>query len=166
LGKSFTDNVIGGVAADMSLVASEISIVSFSSSARLRFDQGSSGPFGTAADAQAFIPSITQGGGGTCTRCGIDLCASTLNTGAQYGKVMIVLTDGYGGSVSDSRDAAKAQGITISAVGVGSGVDLTSLQDTATDNQLVFQVDDFNALANVVDAIVQAAKTTCTPVTR
>jgi hypothetical protein len=159
--QNFTVNLIGGVASNPSVTTSEYAIVTYSDTGILQFS------LGTAVEAQAFVTSYLESGGGTATYLGMDLCTEELSTNSLFAKAMIVITDGDSNdqqAVIAARDAAAAAGITVVAVGVGSGISITNLQETATDNQLVYQVGGFSSLDSIVNDLVAAAQTQCTVV--
>jgi hypothetical protein len=75
--------------------------------------------------------------------------------------LMIFITDGndnQGNSLTDIENASLATGAEIFAVGVGSGVDINTLNAIATDPDPdhVFTTEDFDTLLDIINAIVLA----------
>lgn len=71
-------------------------------------------------------------------------------------KIMIVITDGSSENPAETiRQAqmAKAQGIRIIAVGIGTNVFLEELQEIATNQQKLYQAPDFAALQGIESLI-------------
>ena len=73
-------------------------------------------------------------------------------------KIAIFLTDGL--SRDEKRTAKEANlthdaGITVFSIGIGDGIDLIEIRRIASDpdDSFVFQVDDFNSLDSIKDAL-------------
>ncbi|XP_041376635.1 collagen alpha-4(VI) chain-like [Gigantopelta aegis] len=122
----------------------------------------------TSAEIQTAIETIDYAGSSTSTA---DALAFMVNdsfsaaSGAREGvtKIAVVITDGKSNNIAATRTQAKLArdaGITILAVGVGSNVDDTELNDIASDpdSQYVFKTDSFDALKTIQDVL---AKTAC-----
>lgn len=85
-------------------------------------DLVSSGTFSSEEDFNAFAAADVQARGGTNTAAGIDEATALLTVTNTSAAFMIVITDGesnVGDLPEDSADIARANGITVLAVGVG-----------------------------------------------
>ena len=75
-------------------------------------------------------------------------------------RVGIVMTDGQSGdSVLEHANNARAEGITLFAIGIGSGIDESELRQIANDpdDTFVFQVNDFDVIENIRSLVSQEA---------
>jgi von Willebrand factor type A domain len=73
--------------------------------------------------------------------------------------VMIILTDGASnsrGATIAAANAAKAAGVTIISVGIGSGVNRDELVEMASNPGFVFTTDDFDSLVYILQALLPA----------
>merc|ERR1719419_1281879 len=127
-----------------------IGIVQFSSSAQteVTFSEGESAAFvHNALDSMNWMNSGTQ------TSNGIQHTKDNLfiNARPDATKVMIVLTDGASGDNSQvGANLARAEGITMMSVGVGSGIQLSELQSIADKPEYVFTMNNFDELVAAV----------------
>ncbi|GFO24025.1 LOW QUALITY PROTEIN: collagen alpha-5(vi) chain [Plakobranchus ocellatus] len=119
------------------------------------------------ASLQSSVTSITYTGGGTNTGDAIRKMRQgsfTANAGhrANVPKIAIVVTDGQSNNKAlTSSEAQKARdaGITMLAIGVGSGVDDAELNSIATDpdSQNVYKASTFDALTSLQGFIAAKA---------
>ncbi|XP_060081669.1 collagen alpha-1(XII) chain-like [Ylistrum balloti] len=75
-------------------------------------------------------------------------------------KIAIVLTDGQSQSRTDTiheADLLKQMGVKIISIGIGNGIAQTELVSMATDQQHVFNVDNFDALHTIQSEIKDSA---------
>lgn len=91
---------------------------------------------------------MKQLGSGTNTAAGITSSAAELAKRASDHQVMLIITDGQhneGGSPITAADNAKAKGIEVFSIGVGSGVDKAELNGMASEpkGMHVFEVNDY-----------------------
>ncbi|MFC7199653.1 vWA domain-containing protein [Halospeciosus flavus] len=120
----------------------EAAAISFSSSASV--DQELTTDYQAVKDA---IDAYTAGGG-TAINTGIDAAADELMNGANAtagaSKVMILLSDGQSSATSatTAADAAKAQGIRIFTIALGTGADVSLLEDIASSPDDAFVAPD------------------------
>merc|ERR1719510_272734 len=127
-----------------------IGIVQFSSSAQteVTFSEGESAAFvHNALDSMNWMNSGTQ------TSNGIQHTKDNLfiNARPDATKVMIVLTDGASGDNSQvGANLARAEGITMMSVGVGSGIQFNELQSIADKPEYVFTMNSFDELVAAV----------------
>lgn len=71
-------------------------------------------------------------------------------------KIMVVITDGRSASpalTALQADLAKAEGLTVIAVGVGSAIFRDELENIATNTQKIFQVTRFEDLALIINSM-------------
>lgn len=89
--------------------------------AYVQFSYGvaSSGTFASSADYNTFVDADVQYGGGTDITAGISEGRDLLNASPSSAAIMIVITDGNAYDPSVEADAARAEGTTVFAVGVG-----------------------------------------------
>ncbi|XP_078660839.1 uncharacterized protein LOC144905190 isoform X3 [Branchiostoma floridae x Branchiostoma belcheri] len=132
--------------------ATKVGLVQFSDTIQKEFDLRD---YGTKEEVLSAIDNISYLGGGTYTGNAIDyvrqVSFNTIN-GNRGGRpdTLIVLTDGESfDPVTFASQSARDQGITIFAIGVGSGVDYATLEEIAGDPQKVQQVTDFADLTSV-----------------
>lgn len=57
-------------------------------------------------------------------------------------------------------NSLKSTNVKMLVVAVGTGVSLEVLQDLATDNSYVFQVDDFDGFSSILEGLISSI---CTP---
>lgn len=127
-----------------------IGIVQFSSSAQaeVTFSGGESAAF-----VHNALDSMNWMNGGTQTSNGILYTKDNLfiNARPDAAKVMIVLTDGASGDNSQvGANLARAEGITMMSVGVGSGIQFNELQSIADKPEYVFTMNSFDELVAAV----------------
>lgn len=73
----------------------------------------------------------------------------------------VVITDGNsGGDMFGKANSLKSTNVKMLVVAVGTGVSLEVLQDLATDNSYVFQVDDFDGFSSILEGLISSI---CTP---
>ncbi|CAM9907142.1 unnamed protein product, partial [Hapterophycus canaliculatus] len=119
------------------------SFAQFSSSAT------AGGTFDSRATFDTFVDAKTQIGGGTNIADGVargrELLAAAPPSTSDF---VIVITDGNGGdpSVSCCSDAARAEGITVIAVGVGRTPSEFTLLSIGGDPANVYDVENFSEL--------------------
>ena len=103
-------------------------------------------------------------GGGTATGRAISFMISDLfgqvnasrHLNESVPRVGIVMTDGKSGDiVIGPAEAARAAGITLFAIGIGSGIDESELKEIGNNN--VYLVDDFDVVNNIRSLISQSA---------
>jgi hypothetical protein len=131
-------------------------IVQFAGQGQGRIETGVSGD---SATVQGAIASMTQIVGATDIQEGISYGQGEL-TSAERGvpQVMIVLTDGVHNQEGDpiaEALAARDAGTQIFAIAVGSGPDANQLVSIAGDASRVYTVDNFSALAAILDPLVE-----------
>jgi hypothetical protein len=71
-------------------------------------------------------------------------------------KIMVVITDGKSKSPGDTinqANIAKAEGITVIALGVGTAIFRDELRQIATSERKVFEVADFKTLHQIISAM-------------
>lgn len=131
-------------------------IVQFAGQGQGRIEIGLSGD----SDAvQGAIESMTQIVGATDIQEGIAYGQAELTSGERgVPQVMIVLTDGVhnqqGDPVAEAL-AARGAGTQIFAIAVGSGPDVDQLVSIAGDASRVYSVDNYSALAAILDPLVE-----------
>ena len=112
--------------------------------------------------------SIRYRTGGTYTGAAINTMVSDLfgnGTGARDSdenvpRVGIVMTDGKSSDVvSTSADNARAVGITLFAIGIGTGIDQLELQQIGNDpdDKYVFEVNNFDIVENIRSLVSRQA---------
>ncbi|NDJ62965.1 MAG: VWA domain-containing protein, partial [Chloroflexi bacterium] len=132
-----------------------------------QFSNGAQIEIGLSDDPVAVINTINtfpKAGGGTNLAAAIQVPQDeiVLNGRPTAARAIIVLTDGVGNiNPAAAANAAKAAGTFIFSVGVGSGVDVPTLNLMASDPDadFVYLAADFNALQNLVIAINNIACT-------
>ena len=76
-------------------------------------------------------------------------------------RVAIVMTDGKSNydTVLEQADKARARGITLFAIGIGTEIDETELHQIANkpDDKFVFQVNDFDVIENIRSLVSRRA---------
>ena len=108
-----------------------LSVVQFSSSARVELKPTLFVDQNIAQSAQGKIQAINKKGGGTDIGDGIDLCLKqmTFNSNKQ---IIAIATDGKSSSGESEAKAAIAKGVdSINTLGVGGGIDKSQLSDIA-----------------------------------
>ncbi|XP_066300013.1 collagen alpha-3(VI) chain-like [Branchiostoma lanceolatum] len=131
--------------------ATKVGLVQFSDTIQKEFDLVD---YSTKAEVLSAIDNISYLGGGTYTGNAIDyvrqVSFNTVNGNrGGYPDMLIVLTDGESfDPVTFASQSARDQGITIFAIGVGTGVDYATLELIAGDPQKVQQVTDFADLTS------------------
>ncbi|VDI28425.1 collagen, type VI, alpha [Mytilus galloprovincialis] len=112
-------------------------------------------------------------GGNTYTSAGIQRMTGT-SFSSSYGgrsnapKIGIIITDGKSSSSSatiSAANAARANGIKLFAIGVGSSIDSSELRGIANDpdSDFYFKVNDFSALKSIESSLASKACTIFTP---
>ncbi|CAM9476653.1 unnamed protein product [Ectocarpus sp. 12 AP-2014] len=130
------------------------SFAQFSSSA------SEGGTFYSLEDFDAFVDDETKyttDGVSTDIISGIAKGRELLGASPTTTSYMIVTTDGEADSPQDEADAARAEGIILYAVGVGSVPTAETLLAIGGDEANVFDVDNFEELDVVLDDIVSAS---------
>ena len=131
-------------------------IVQFAGEGQGRIEIGLSGDAGA---VQAAIAAMTQIVGATDIQEGIAYGQGELNAGARGApQVMIVMTDGVHNQPGDPLGealAARNIGTVIFAIAVGAGPDVNQLVSIAGDASRVFSVDSYDALAAILDPLVE-----------
>ncbi|XP_064630804.1 matrilin-2-like [Lineus longissimus] len=123
--------------------------------------------FTNKADILTGIKNMPYNGGGTYTGQAIEYARDTMFTAANGERshapnIIIILTDGdsneFPNTVLQSQ-LAHQDNITIFAIGIGKGIGLTELQAIATDpdSKYMFQVNNFDALDSIKEAIMNKA---------
>ncbi|CAN0372348.1 unnamed protein product, partial [Scytosiphon promiscuus] len=109
----------------------------------------SSGTFGSEKEFNAFVDADKQSKGGTATSIGINEGARLLSINPADANIMIVITDGRSSNIfatSIAAAKARAKGITMFAVGVGSGTNGFELLGIAGNKNNIFEVAQFAKL--------------------
>eukprot|EP00904_Undaria_pinnatifida_P000567 jgi/Undpi1/10510/HiC_scaffold_29.g12960.m1 len=117
----------------------------------------SSGTFDSAQDLKDFLDADVHAHGYTYTNLGIDEGAALLTALDATASCMIVIFGGKSTIASDTVTAAgnaRAAGITLFALGVGSGTGDAELLAIAGDADNVFGVDDFDLLDATLGSIL------------
>jgi hypothetical protein len=131
-------------------------IVQFAGQGQGRIEIGVSGDSGA---VQSAIASMTQIVGATDIQEGISYGQAELTSGERgVPQVMIVLTDGVHNQQGDpiaEALAARGAGTEIFAIAVGSGPDVDQLVSIAGDASRVYSVDNYSALAAILDPLVE-----------
>ncbi|OWF49639.1 Collagen alpha-5(VI) chain [Mizuhopecten yessoensis] len=143
----------------------QIGMVSYSDDAHVDFNLNR---YGSEAEIMSAITEVKYLTGVTYTDKAIEMMTQqsfTSGAGARDGvpKVGIIITDGVSRDQVRTQEMArnaKAQGITLFAIGVGSSIDLDELQGIASDPApyFTFMVDDFASLVDHEDILI---KKTC-----
>ncbi|XP_069134272.1 collagen alpha-3(VI) chain-like [Argopecten irradians] len=143
----------------------QIGMISYSDDAHTDFSLNT---YSTEAEIMTAIENVRYLTGVTYTDKAIEMMTTqgfTSGSGARDGvpKVGIVITDGVSRDQARTQEMArnaKAQGITLFAIGVGSSIDLAELQGIASDPApyFTFMVDDFASLVDHEDILI---KKTC-----
>lgn len=143
--------------------AIQIGMVTFSSSARNDFY------FKTYHDSLSLLnklKNVAYLGDMTETNLGLKYArlyhfeSKTSGARVNVKKIAIVMTDGQSDSTSNTiqeADLLKNTGVTVIAIGIGSGIKQTELQNIATDPQHVFNVSGFDALKSIVQELQDKA---------
>ena len=131
-------------------------VVQFAGEGEGRIEIGLSGE---ASALQGAIAAMTQIVGATDIQEGIAYGQGELNAGARgVPQVMIVMTDGVHNQPGDPLGealAARNDGTVIFAIAVGAGPDVNQLVSIAGDASRVFSVDSYDALAAILDPLVE-----------
>ncbi|CAN0258633.1 unnamed protein product, partial [Hapterophycus canaliculatus] len=105
------------------------------------------GTFDSQVTFDTFVDAKAQIFGGTNIATGVargrELLAAAPPSTSDF---MIVITDGNGGDPSTEADAARAEGTTVIAVGVGGAPSQSTLLSIAGDAANVYDVDNFSEL--------------------
>ncbi|WP_185749101.1 vWA domain-containing protein [Humibacillus xanthopallidus] len=154
--KSFANDVVTEVAnAGLFAQGGRVGVVSFASSQELII-----GLSNNQIAVNTAITNNPQSGGTTCISCGLNEAASILPHAAGRNQVVIVITDGNanGGDPTSAAATALQSEAEVFAVGVGSGINQTTLNiiASAPDATHTFPVADFNSLAAILQALVAA----------
>ena len=74
-------------------------------------------------------------------------------------RVGIVMTDGQSSGVMAPAENARAKGIVLFAIGIGTGINEAELKEIANDpdSKFVFQVHDFDVIENIRSLVSQEA---------
>ncbi len=108
-----------------------LSVVQFSSSARVELHPTLFTDQNVAQSAQTIIKAISKKGGGTDIGDGIDLCLKQINFNSNK-QIIGIATDGQSSSGVSEAKAAIAKGVdSINTLGVGNGIDKSQLSDIA-----------------------------------
>ena len=127
--------------------ATQVGVVQFSDSA---FDEVVLGSINDKTQLITEITGIQYMGRGTNTHLGIQYARNqiTNNGRSDFGKVLVVATDGRSNSPSLTLEEAritKETGTIIIAIGIGDSVDLNELTSIATSSKYVILIDEFSA---------------------
>ena len=104
------------------------------------------------------INNIAYNSGATATHLALDYVMNNsfkpaAGDRANVPNILIVMTDGKSNSPSQTLAAAQRlhgiAGLTVFAIGIGSGADKSELGHIASDSRKVFTVNDFNALGTI-----------------
>ena len=143
--KNFVKSVISNfeIGADKTCVG----VIRFASSASIVIPLGS---INNASQLNTSITNISYTGGGTATHLALNLLITAFNnsrTSQGVPRVAIVFTDGRSKSSSLTAQAAQLvhdTGIVVYSFGIGSGIDTTELNTTASSSRNVFLISNFS----------------------
>ncbi|CAH1241297.1 COL6A3 [Branchiostoma lanceolatum] len=159
--KAFTQYIVGNF--DIAVNNTRVGVVQYSDFNNIEFNLNE---YATKAEVLAAIGAITYQRGGTFTGAAIDFVRQDVFTTAGGNRadkpdVLLVLTDGESSdAVAGPAQNTLNAGITIYAVGIGSGVNADTLQEIAGDPGRVLQAADFQGLAAVTNQLQEALCTT------
>ncbi|XP_050390695.1 uncharacterized protein LOC126809880 [Patella vulgata] len=149
---------------DISPRETQVAAVQFSSSARKEFylnDHSTEGSLNQAINGIAYI------GSGTNTATGLNLAANQVFVPEKgmrnhSAKVALVVTDGRSSSLIATEAASlilKSKGVTVFAIGVGSGINENELKAISSDPDCthVFILKDFSEVETIINAIQKRA---------
>ncbi|XP_014785973.1 cartilage matrix protein [Octopus bimaculoides] len=146
----------------------QVSLVTFSTHVHKEFGLKQ---YKTKADVLAAISKVVQSGGITNTNLGLDYIRTNINKvshGARRDakQVLIVITDGASSNTQATKLSASRihnTGIDVFAIGVGKGIHHDELNNIASVQDNIFQVNDFNALKTIEGTIKKKACATVAP---
>jgi len=162
--KQFVKDVVAGLPLGTGTVDTRVAIVQFSNNqwTEISLSAGTSEqPIVSAVDG------MTYHEGGTHTHSAITYADTNTFSQARPDavKLLAVIADGKCQTSSISTcnpkpaaDAARANGVQIVAIGVGSGIDYSELQDIAGTGGTVLQVDEY---AKLQDIVADTTKVVC-----
>ena len=122
------------------------------------YDQFSMNRFSTKTALVNAINGISYNSGATATHLALDYVMNnsfkpSAGDRGNVPNILIVMTDGKSNSPSQTLAAAQRlhqiAGLTVFAIGIGSGADKSELGQIASDSRKVFTVNDFNALQTI-----------------
>jgi hypothetical protein len=157
--KTFVKDVLAGLPIGTGSLDTRVAIVQFSKNTYPEVDLNS----GTSVQAISdTVDNMIWQKGGTKTHLGISYVDTTTFAQARTGalKLLAVIADG-GCSSCDPKsaaDTARANGVEIVAIGVGSNIDNSELQDIAGPGGTVLKTSSYTTLNDIVD---DATKTVC-----
>ncbi|XP_033759514.1 uncharacterized protein LOC117341760 [Pecten maximus] len=105
------------------------------------------------------IDAIVYTSRSTCIAKGLEFVRSnslTTANGARQdaSKVIILMTDGQAHDQPAAiASTLRAEGVLIACVGIGSGIDMTQLNNIAYNSSFIFLASDFNVLAQIADTV-------------
>ena len=144
--KNFVNNIVSNF--DIGDNQARIGIIEFSTNASLILPLGS---INNTNQLNTFIGNISYIGRGTRTDLALNLLLTAFNTSrTSHGipRVAIVLTDGRSNQPQLTIIAAQTihntTGITVYALGIGSGIDINELNTIATSSNNVFLISNFS----------------------
>jgi uncharacterized protein YegL len=150
--KNFTVATINGIQMQ-TLTTTTYGIVPFATNATT----ATSPPLSNASNAISTVNAFNYSGGSTSTNLAFTECTKVLGTMGK--RILVILTDGLPDNSTTARDAAtqaRNASITVVSVGVGSSVDYANLLDwTGNNSNLVLQADNFTALNELIQDLVQ-----------
>ncbi|XP_078580606.1 uncharacterized protein LOC144864418 isoform X3 [Branchiostoma floridae x Branchiostoma japonicum] len=155
--KAFTQNIVGNF--DVAVNNTRVGVVQYSDFNNIEFNLNA---YATEAEVLAAIGAISYQRGGTFTGAAIDFVRQDVFTTAGGNRadkpdILLVLTDGESSdSVAGPSQNTLNAGITIYAVGIGSGVNADTLQEIAGDPGRVLQAADFQGLAAITNQLQEA----------
>jgi glycerophosphoryl diester phosphodiesterase len=149
--KTFGTRFANGL--DVGPATANIGVINFSSSVQTVLPLSNNRPAIVGA-----VNGMSYFGGGTSIGASINQAQSVLAAGRPDApNVIVILTDGESSdNVSGPVAAAKSQGTTIIAVGIGDGISGQTLQTIASNPGYVFTPGDFDDLIQVVLALLPA----------
>ena len=149
--KTFITDVMASFTIGSGADQTRVGVVQFSSSAQTELSLT-----GNEALATSEVNSMSYMGGGTDTSAAINYAVSSVFSHARTGvqKVMIVMTDGQSAdAVGAAADAARAAGIEVFALGIGSGIGYSELFNIAGGADNVLTATSYDALTSMVTTI-------------
>ena len=122
--------------------------------------------YGTKTALVNAINGITYDSGATATHLALQYIMTNsfkpaAGDRANVPNILIVMTDGKSNSpaqtLAEAQKLHQIQGLTVFAIGIGSGADQTELGHIASDSKNVFTVNDFNALQTIQNELKKQA---------
>eukprot|EP00058_Branchiostoma_floridae_P018788 XP_002604277.1 hypothetical protein BRAFLDRAFT_88566 [Branchiostoma floridae] len=153
--KEFVVAVVSGFT--ISLTDTRVGVLQYSDGSTLECNLGDH------PDWSSFVNSMNtmaRQGGGTSTGAALEFARliAAWRPAPVVPRIMIVLTDGDSeDSVVTPAQALATEQVTVFAIGVGSFNRSELLQITNNNQDRVFELADFNAIANIMNRIIQAA---------